>query len=144
MQLQPCEHLRAAHDTGNGDGHALQVQVRNAAVTGGVQRRDGDARVGRGNQENLDTGIGFGRDQEGVGDGTVGDLGAGAGQRVSGVIKAGGLHGTLAHLAVQRGHDDLAAGDRRAAHSDFSAAEPNSAMAPAPRMVDSRYGTAES
>ena len=85
--------------------------MRDAAVPCGVQCGHRDAGVTRGDQENLGARIGFSGNQERVGDGAVCDLGARAGQLVP-VAACGGLHRTLAHIAVERDRNDLGAADR--------------------------------
>ena len=81
-----------------------QLEMRDAAVSGGVQRRHRNPRVVLGDEEHLGARIGFGGDQECVGDRAVGDLRPGAGQPVAGAVRPRGLglHGTFAHVAVER------------------------------------------
>ena len=86
--------------------------MSDAAVAGGVQRCDSHAGIVLGNHEHRGAGIGFGRHQECIGDGSVEHLRPRAGQPVCGAV-GGRLYGTFAHIPVECDRDDLVTVDRR-------------------------------
>ena len=89
----------------------MQFQMPDASVTGRVECAHRDPRVILGDQENLRPRIGFGWNEESVGDRSVADLSSRAGE-LEAVAVCGCLYRALAHLAVERHREDLLAVDR--------------------------------
>ena len=81
-------------------------------MPGGVQRRHRHPGITGRDDENADAGVGFGRDQERVGDGAVADQRAGT-REPAPVAARGGLYRSLAHLTVEGDRQDLLTAHRR-------------------------------